>query len=168
MLDTLLVDSISNESKSQAYQAWLGFYKGSLRNLRWSEDDLITHANSYALDALKYQADDREPVHGANSHLPPLFATTIGKMGLKAQRNKLNVAPDSAKQSLKGGRGGRPAAQQSRPQPTGSQQSIPGSQVRQPRVNGDESFGGGPTRGNSSRGRGAGRGRGRGRGRGQA
>jgi len=35
-----------------AYQAWLGFYNSSLRDLRWTQDILVQNANEYALIAL--------------------------------------------------------------------------------------------------------------------
>ncbi|CAN0196110.1 unnamed protein product, partial [Ectocarpus sp. 12 AP-2014] len=56
---------------SKAYQAWLGFYKGALRRLRWTPGTLVSSANSWAMD-----------VWGLASP-PPLQARTIGKMGLR-------------------------------------------------------------------------------------
>ena len=66
------LDVVTPEAKAQAYQAWLGYYKSHIKSLRWSELDLVKHANEYASQCLRYGP---EP--------PGLMAKTVGMMGLK-------------------------------------------------------------------------------------
>ena len=54
-----------------AYQTWLGYYHGNVRRLKWDKNDLVEHANVFAKGCLLL----REP--------PTLFASTVGRMGLK-------------------------------------------------------------------------------------
>lgn len=75
---------VDDDSKAQAYQAWLGYYKGNLRAYGWSCEELIHQAENYAR-SLEYGGP------GA----PPLFTTTIGKMGLKPYKHLLNAVPDT-------------------------------------------------------------------------
>jgi len=55
----------------QAYQAWMGFYNSYLGKLHWSKEDLVSHANYYAVECMKLSGP------------PPLEPKTVGKMGLK-------------------------------------------------------------------------------------
>ena len=84
------LDRVPPEAKAQAYQAWLGYYNSNLKALHWSQSDLVTYANDYARDTLRYGP---EP--------PELAKTTVGKMGLKGVKG-LRFAPGLA------GKGGRP------------------------------------------------------------
>jgi ATP-dependent RNA helicase MSS116 len=59
------------DNKSRVYQAWLGYYKTSLKVLKWSAADLVREANIFALDGLDCP------------EVPALEKKTIGKMGLK-------------------------------------------------------------------------------------
>lgn len=93
---------VSDESKSQAYQAALGYYNSSLKLLRWNKDTLVAKMNEYARDSLGY---------GGNTS-PPLLAKTVGKMGLKGVAG-LNVVKELPQQggghgkvSVGGGGGG--------------------------------------------------------------
>ncbi|CAK9787096.1 unnamed protein product [Cutaneotrichosporon oleaginosum] len=69
--------SVDEEAKGQAYQAWLGYYNSSLKKLRWSQTDLVAHANDFAREVLR-----TEP-QGPMWVPPGLLAKTVGKMGLK-------------------------------------------------------------------------------------
>jgi ATP-dependent RNA helicase MSS116 len=57
-------------SAEQAYRAWLGYYNGHLKKIRWDKKQLVTQANCWAKEnGLKEQ--------------PSLQKKTIGKMQLK-------------------------------------------------------------------------------------
>ena len=56
--------------KSQAYQAWLGFYNSNLKQMRWDKPTLVQEANKWC-------------THAGLSSPPPLQKSTISKMGLK-------------------------------------------------------------------------------------
>jgi ATP-dependent RNA helicase MSS116 len=57
-------------SAEQAYRAWLGYYKGALKKIRWDKKELVAQANSWAKAVgLKEQ--------------PSLQKSSVGKMGLK-------------------------------------------------------------------------------------
>ncbi|KAI0134256.1 P-loop containing nucleoside triphosphate hydrolase protein [Xylariales sp. AK1849] len=77
----------------KAYQAWLGFYKTSVKQLGWTVERLVQEANKFALDGL-----------GA-AEVPTIYKSTVGKMGLKGVRG-LNVGPDPPREARGGGRGG--------------------------------------------------------------
>lgn len=64
--------SLSDESKVQAYQASLGYYRARLKHLRWSQTDLVAKMNEFARQSLLYR--------GAAA--PPLLERTVRKMGL--------------------------------------------------------------------------------------
>ncbi|PWN90618.1 DEAD-domain-containing protein [Acaromyces ingoldii] len=68
--------TVSDKEKSQAYQAALGYYKSSLKDLGWSPAQLVDEMNDWARQALLFQ-------EGASGPAPPLLAKTVGKMGLK-------------------------------------------------------------------------------------
>lgn len=82
-----------------AYQAWLGFYNGNLKALRWSKEDLVRMGNEFATQVCQ----QTEP--------PPLNAMTVGKMGLKGVPGLIIDRSNSAGKpnSSRGGRGGNGA-----------------------------------------------------------
>ena len=61
---------VPEETKGQCYQAWLGYYNGSLRKLGWDKHTLVRWANQLA------------GLIGCHE-LPVLQKKTVGKMGLK-------------------------------------------------------------------------------------
>ncbi|KAF8487600.1 P-loop containing nucleoside triphosphate hydrolase protein [Gautieria morchelliformis] len=112
------MDRVEKEPKEQAYQAWLGLYKGSLRDLGWTEQRLIDEAAAYAHDVLRYKGADAERRDGfvvestgaANPpkwRPPPIMSKTVGKMGLKGGKVMgLNVVRElPGKEGVQRGRG---------------------------------------------------------------
>lgn len=87
-------EKLDFDVQRKAYQSWLGFYKGSVKQLQWSVDQLVKEANALALEGL-----------GA-PEVPGLPKSTVGKMGLKGVKG-LVVVPDPP-------RGGRPQAKRQR------------------------------------------------------
>ncbi|KAF8754256.1 Type III restriction enzyme, res subunit [Rhizoctonia solani] len=84
------------KTKEQAYIAWIGYYKSSLRDLGWKDVELVHRANDMARDVFLYpgyQASDN-PV--STWVPPPILAKTIGMMGLREVRkhNLFNVQSD--------------------------------------------------------------------------
>jgi ATP-dependent RNA helicase MSS116 len=74
----------------------LGFYKAHARAMRWSDDQLVTEANRFAMEALLC------------GEVPGLERKTVGKMGLKGARG-LNIVANLPQKSSGGrGGGGRP------------------------------------------------------------
>jgi ATP-dependent RNA helicase MSS116 len=65
------MQAVSNSTKNMCYSAFLGFYNSSLRDLKWSKEELVQQGNAYALQVLK--------THG----VPPIPKKTVGMMGLK-------------------------------------------------------------------------------------
>ena len=62
-------EPLSN-SAVQAYRAWLGYYNGHLKKIRWDKKQLVQQGNASAAEVgLKEQ--------------PTLQKRTVGKMGLK-------------------------------------------------------------------------------------
>lgn len=61
---------IDPKTCEQAYQAWLGYYNGSVRKLGWSKEQLVQQANFYS------------QVLGL-AQPPALLKKTVGMMGLK-------------------------------------------------------------------------------------
>lgn len=59
------------EQQTKVYQAWLGYYKDARVKMKWSINDLVQQANTFALKGL-----------GAPG-VPALQKKTVGKMGLK-------------------------------------------------------------------------------------
>jgi hypothetical protein len=96
-------------------QAWLGLYKGSLRDLGWTEQRLIDEAAAYAHDVLRYKGADAERRDGyvvestgaAKWRPPPIMSKTVGKMGLKGGKAMgLNVVKElPGKEGAQRGRG---------------------------------------------------------------
>eukprot|EP00239_Pterosperma_sp_CCMP1384_P009353 CAMPEP_0197862416 /NCGR_PEP_ID=MMETSP1438-20131217/39164_1 /TAXON_ID=1461541 /ORGANISM="Pterosperma sp., Strain CCMP1384" /LENGTH=457 /DNA_ID=CAMNT_0043479967 /DNA_START=74 /DNA_END=1447 /DNA_ORIENTATION=+ len=68
---TAAMDRVSEQTKSMAYQAWLGYYNSNKKNLRWTSEKLVQMANHYSSVVLQLQTQ------------PALQKKTIGKMGLK-------------------------------------------------------------------------------------
>ena len=68
-------------------QAWLGFYNGQLRRVRWTKDDLVAQANYWITTVC------RQP------EVPAIQAKTLGKMGLRGVRKnkQLKRGPDQAR-----------------------------------------------------------------------
>ncbi|KAL9185597.1 hypothetical protein ACHAXT_003374 [Thalassiosira profunda] len=63
-------DRALHESAAQAYRAWLGYYNGHLRKVRWDKKQLVAQANAWGQTVgLREQ--------------PSLQKRTVGKMGLK-------------------------------------------------------------------------------------
>lgn len=100
---------VGDITKISAYQAWLGFYNGKLKMLRWNKDEVVSRANEWA----RHVAGLEQP--------PALFARTVGKMNLKGvpglRIEGVNGVPRSEKGSYgnsgrgrgggrRGGRGG--------------------------------------------------------------
>lgn len=69
------------DTQAKVYQAWLGYYKTSLKQLQWDATRLVAEGNKYALDGL-----------GA-PEVPTLAKSLVGKMGLKGVKG-LVVGPD--------------------------------------------------------------------------
>lgn len=65
------VQKISYGTKAGAFQAWLGFYNGKLKQLGWSKERLAREANDWAIKV----AQLKEP--------PSLLPRTVRKMGLQ-------------------------------------------------------------------------------------
>ncbi|KAI1845149.1 hypothetical protein JX265_002766 [Neoarthrinium moseri] len=87
-----VAERLDPDVQAKAYQSWLGYYKGPIKQLQWSVDQLVKEANAFAVNGL-----------GA-AEVPTLRKSTVGKMGLKGVRG-LVVGPDPPKES-RGGRGG--------------------------------------------------------------
>ncbi|TLD07312.1 hypothetical protein PgNI_10143 [Pyricularia grisea] len=77
------------ELYGKAYQSWLGFYKGFVKPLGWDNEQLVREANKLALDGF-----------GA-PEVPPLFKSTVGKMGMKGVKG-LVVVKDPPREQGKG------------------------------------------------------------------
>jgi ATP-dependent RNA helicase MSS116, mitochondrial len=68
----LIAESLQTlENKQKIYQAWLGYYKTSVKQLRWSVAELVQQANQFAIAGL------------GCPEVPEIEKTTVGKMGLK-------------------------------------------------------------------------------------
>lgn len=59
------------ENKHKIYQAWLGYYKTSVKQLRWTTAELVRQANVFAVQSL------------GCPEVPGIEKTVVGKMGLK-------------------------------------------------------------------------------------
>jgi ATP-dependent RNA helicase MSS116 len=131
---------VSEESKAQAYQAHLGYYKGSMRDLKWKTEHLVQNANDFARYCLQ-----TAPQSNGTWVPPALQAKTVGKMGLKDAAG-LNVQRGQSQ-------GGR---QQSAPSSAKRQQSQQMQRETQPPAPHSDA----PRRGGGGRARGGSRGRG--------
>ena len=85
----------SLEGKHKIYQAWLGYYKGSLKQLKWTPAELVRQANTFAVQSL------------GSPEVPGIEKTVVGKMGLKGVPG-LVVIPNRPRdnQHSRGGGGG--------------------------------------------------------------
>ncbi|GAK67800.1 DEAD-domain-containing protein [Moesziomyces antarcticus] len=98
-----VMQGIDATTRSQAYQAHLGFYKGYLKQLRWKPEELIDATNDYAKDILQWPAQ-----HDGSWVGPPLLQKTVSLMGLKGKRGlhivkELPGKPNGAGQKRQGG-----------------------------------------------------------------
>ena len=84
--------AVKFENKGKVYQAWLGYYKNYLKQMRWDVDQLVDEGNQFAFKAL------------ISSEVPGIPKNTIGKMGLKGVRG-LNVVANFEKPGRGGGGG---------------------------------------------------------------
>eukprot|EP00501_MAST-03F_sp_TOSAG23-6_P002467 GSMAST32.ASY1.ANO1.2577.1 assembled CDS len=77
MLNDIKKDPEMRKAAAQAYQAWIGFYNGYLRKLRWNKPELVRMGTEFArsINALDVQGNP-----------PALLRRTVGKMGLKGIR----------------------------------------------------------------------------------
>ena len=93
--DRQLVQNLASRSEIQGrvYQAWLGYYKGFLKALKWTPEHLVQQANRYAIDALQAGG------------VPEIEKSTVGKMGLKGV-NGLNIVANRPREGQ--GRGAPP------------------------------------------------------------
>ncbi|KAJ3172926.1 hypothetical protein HDU88_004380 [Geranomyces variabilis] len=75
---------VSPQTKQQTYAAWMGYYKGFLRDLGWTPRDLVATANQMAADF-------------GCAGVPPMAAKTVGKMGLRGTPglNVVQVLPSN-------------------------------------------------------------------------
>ncbi|KZP00655.1 DEAD-domain-containing protein [Calocera viscosa TUFC12733] len=108
-------DAMDPVAKSQAYQAFMGYYNGFQKQFGWTKEDLVQTANSLALDVMRYRNTD-----GTNNP-PPLLAKTVGMMGLRGVAGLNIVKPqrfDGAQASggytAQNGRGSAPPAKRQR------------------------------------------------------
>ncbi|CAI0645299.1 unnamed protein product, partial [Colletotrichum noveboracense] len=65
---------IDEAQKAKIYQAWLGYYKNWMKQLKWEKEDLVAAGNTFARDAL------------GSPETPPIGKSTVGKMGLRGTR----------------------------------------------------------------------------------
>ncbi|KAG6888852.1 hypothetical protein C0995_005273 [Termitomyces sp. Mi166 len=68
-----LSQSVTPESKAQAYRAWLGYYKTHLKTIKWDREELVRRANAYVRETLGWDDED----------VPSIEARTVGKMQLR-------------------------------------------------------------------------------------
>eukprot|EP00045_Choanoeca_perplexa_P006292 m.53484 g.53484 ORF g.53484 m.53484 type:complete len:661 (-) comp13566_c0_seq4:113-2095(-) len=96
-----------NTQATMAYASWLGFYKGSLRKLRWSPEDLVETCNNVFAG----------PQSLGLLEVPALQAKSLGKMGLRGVmgiREEGRGAGGRQSNGRGGGRGGRGGGQRGR------------------------------------------------------
>ncbi|CAK7564065.1 MAG: hypothetical protein SEPTF4163_001948 [Sporothrix epigloea] len=88
-----IIDRMDEATVGKIYQAWLGYYNGHMKGLRWDRAMLVAAANEFARDGL----------HAVST--PAIQKSTIGKMGLRGTPGLVVVA-DAPRQHLGGGGGG--------------------------------------------------------------
>ncbi|CAE6443432.1 unnamed protein product [Rhizoctonia solani] len=71
------------KTKEQAYIAWIGYYKGCLRDLGWKSVELVQRANDMARDVFLYEGYQPSDKPASTWMPPPILAKTIGMMGLQ-------------------------------------------------------------------------------------
>jgi len=102
-LSTVSTNRQLQTAGEQAYAAWLGYYKGSLKKCGWTPTQLVETANQWARDV-------------GLPNQPSLQKKTIGKMGLKGVPGLLIDNGGSggngrmANARVRGGAGGGPPA----------------------------------------------------------
>jgi ATP-dependent RNA helicase MSS116 len=89
------------DNKAKVYQAWLGYYKTFMKQLRVSTAELVNEANQFALGGLDC------------AEVPALEKSTIGKMGLKGVPG-LRVVPNTPGSNNAHRRGGGDGRSQGR------------------------------------------------------
>nr|CDI53072.1 related to MSS116-RNA helicase of the DEAD box family, mitochondrial [Melanopsichium pennsylvanicum 4] len=94
------MQSIDQTTRSQAYQAHLGFYKSYLKQLKWKPEVLISTTNAYARDILQWPAAQDGTWVG-----PPLLQKTVSMMGLKGKPG-LNIVKELPGKPNGGGKSG--------------------------------------------------------------
>ncbi|ORX36028.1 P-loop containing nucleoside triphosphate hydrolase protein [Kockovaella imperatae] len=88
--------SVSDDDKAKAYSAWLGYYRGSMKAMKWKAVDLVQAGNAFARHTLHYGEDavgDWKP--------PGLLAKTVGMMGLRGTPG-LNVVKEPPREPRPG------------------------------------------------------------------
>lgn len=93
------LDKVSPDAKSSAYAAWLGYYKGFGKMLKWTVPHLIDQARLFALETCRYTGQ-------TPGQTPPLMAKTIGMMGLRDYRSSFNVVSELPGKPARGGNQG--------------------------------------------------------------
>lgn len=93
------MQTIDSTTRSQAYQAHLGFYKAYLKQLKWTSEQLIASTNDYARHILQWPVDPSGTWVG-----PPLLQKTVSMMGLKGKPG-LNIVKELPAKTNAGGRG---------------------------------------------------------------
>ncbi|CAK5275338.1 unnamed protein product [Mycena citricolor] len=64
---------VSDDVKAQTYRAWMGYYMGSAKSLRWSKEELVQRANAFVYEGLGWSGPE----------LPTIERKTVGMMNLK-------------------------------------------------------------------------------------
>jgi ATP-dependent RNA helicase MSS116 len=83
---------VSDETKASAYRAWLGYYNGSTKNMRWSKEQLVKEGWEYAIQSLGWTGDAP----------PSIERKTVGKMGLRGVSG-LNISTTRFGDDMRGG-----------------------------------------------------------------
>ncbi|KAJ7631764.1 P-loop containing nucleoside triphosphate hydrolase protein [Mycena rosella] len=80
-----ILPKVGDDTKAQAYRAFLGVYNSSLKSMRWTRDELAARGNAFLRAALGW----------TGAELPPIDTQTIGKMGLRGVQglNIVKAAP---------------------------------------------------------------------------
>ncbi|CAK7231875.1 hypothetical protein SBRCBS47491_008077 [Sporothrix bragantina] len=88
-----IIDRMDEAMVGKIYQAWLGYYNGHMKGMRWDKTLLVAAANEFARDGL----------HAVST--PAIQKSTVGKMGLRGTPGLVVVA-DAQRQHRGGGGGG--------------------------------------------------------------
>ncbi|KAI8855106.1 P-loop containing nucleoside triphosphate hydrolase protein [Chytridium lagenaria] len=86
---------VSEETKSMAYKAMLGFYKGFGKDMRWSSERLVEECNEYVVEVLGCR------------EVPAIPRDALGKMGLRGVKGIVIEEGGGYSGGRGGGRGGR-------------------------------------------------------------
>ncbi|KAF5375697.1 hypothetical protein D9615_009383 [Tricholomella constricta] len=90
---------VDEDTKAQAYRAWLGYYNSHLKLVGWDKGALVGAGNAYVREALGWQGGDGD---GA---LPEIETRMVGKMGLRDVPG-LNIVKTAERAARGGSRGG--------------------------------------------------------------